>query len=62
MPKALRRLIDGLTKSKLDWKTLLDSHIRSSAVGGYTAQGGADLAFRPLRPEAVRISLRDEKG
>lgn len=54
IPKGLRRLIDGLTKSKLDWRTLLDSHIRSSVIDDYTFE-----ALNPRNPPGILLPSDD---
>jgi predicted metal-dependent peptidase len=38
VPKGIRRLIDDLVEPKMDWRTLLDAHIRSSVKDDYTFQ------------------------
>jgi predicted metal-dependent peptidase len=38
VPAGIRRLIDGLVEPKMDWRTLLDAHIRSSVKDDYTFQ------------------------
>jgi predicted metal-dependent peptidase len=38
VPAGVRRMIEALTQPKLDWRTLLDSHVRSSVKDDYTFQ------------------------
>lgn len=38
VPAGVRRLIDALTQPKMDWRSLLDAHIRSSIKDDYTFQ------------------------
>lgn len=38
VPAGVRRLIDDLVEPKMDWRTLLDAHIRSSVKDDYTFQ------------------------
>jgi predicted metal-dependent peptidase len=36
IPKAIQRMIDELIEPQLDWRSMLDAHIRSSVKGDYT--------------------------
>ena len=48
IPKGIARMIDDLINPKLDWRALLDAHIRSSVKDDYTFQ----------RPSRVSAALR----
>lgn len=38
VPAGIRRMIDSLIQPKLDWRSLLDAHVRSSVKDDYTFQ------------------------
>lgn len=48
IPKAIRRIIDQLIEPQMDWRSLLDAHIRSAVKGDYTF----------ARPARKTVSIR----
>lgn len=54
IPKGVQRLIDGLIAPKMNWKQLLDVHVRSSISDDYTYE-----RFNPMNPEDCMLPSLD---
>lgn len=56
VPKGVARMIEDLINPKLDWRTLLDAHIRSSVKDDYTFQRLS------RKTSALRYAADEEEG